>query len=355
MPAVILPEKVFHNEPYRSILHLLIDRKDDGLTLKEIQYSLIEEHFLNTTYRQKYLDDIIQNLIKQNKFKRYSIKSISRKKTKSNKARKLSTRTEKAENIRNNILGFLNRLKNINAIYKKDKKYFINDVFFNTGLKIQNKEVLDSYNCNNITSFPIDNSLSKNILYGLSKDLFNKFNDDEKSLIKKSIGQIEEKLRLIEELKFKKLNNIWIERIENFCNEVKNKKIKKAFKENMHQFLFMYTVLFVPVGNSFKRKKPPTEEEYFSYAYGAPIREFEGYLQKLKQTNNKNYKLFLKEFTKIWSETWFKKDYFFSPQDIEQIIHWAYQYLEEEYNLFPNGIAYSRYSEYKRNELVSYF
>ena len=80
MGAPITLNKIFREEPYRSIIHLLFEYRK-GLKLKHIQYVLFKNSNLHDYTVSKIKEDLgleYKDLIVSGKIKKYQIKQINR-------------------------------------------------------------------------------------------------------------------------------------------------------------------------------------------------------------------------------------------------------------------------------------
>ncbi len=346
-------ETIFKKEPTRSILNLLIEFQDkkEGLKQMHFRYALEKRYATSTQIKddpevncniirmKDFFGDRLDYLVQNNRIKKECI------------------------NNRQQLDYYLKQLgeKNLHMITKigngkKRARYQLRKDIYYEGIRIQNKEAFDFFSRDRIMSFPVKSSYRKNIVYGLSKRLFDTFNDTKKNIIKENIEEIEKRVKEIEEMKFKKLEEEWIDRIDKFCNETNNDKITKAFKENYWQFLALFDQAIL----NFCRSGPETsqmatKEEYIFYTLGIAKKSFRGFIPKQlsdefkrlqKEEEGKYSKATIHKFTKVWSELFFRKDYGFTLTEIKKIVEWAWKYAKDEYESHPFGIAFSSYGTY---------
>lgn len=382
MPAPLNPEKIFTDEPYRSIMNLLTEFKE-GLGLKDIQYALMKDHYLSVIGADVHnrLDERVEELVRSDKVKKYKMKIIKRKKKRS---RKNKEEHDKAANIRNNVFNFLKKLSNpkINAIYKEHKKYKIREDFRNEGLRLQNKSALDFFSQDKIMDFSIKSRPAKHILYGLSTEIYDKFSSDEKNIIQESLEKMGENIGVIEKIKIKTMLNELEERTNLFLNKTQSERIKKALKEH-HSALWDAAQIAI-LDNSLRDKGIqnqwkihssiskltfycalgwiftfPEEEDLtrkiqyhpvINSPYGIKLYNF------IKQLPNKSIKLTqnkIKKYLTAWSENFFSEDYKFLIDDINEMIEWSWNNRDLFFDFFPMSIAFSSYKDNMVNVLIS--
>ncbi len=382
MPAPLNPKKVFTDEPYRSIVFLLSEtknltnkeikeKKTEGLTLKQIQYALMEDHCLNTVGKEthNFLDDRIQMLTNKGLLKKYKMKSIKRKKKLREKNKK-NEKAEKAKVIRVNILSFLEKLaNNVNAIYKdEDNKYKLQPDFYKEGIRLENKERFDFFPLDKIMFFPVEYPrypkemiLGGHVIYGLSDEIYsNLFDDDDRGTIKNSLEKIESILKNIYDIKMKRLHEERDRRLKDFMESTKSDNIKEFLRKEGHlPYGMFYNGIALSEWDGVDILHSKTIFFYsFKYCtrFSAPIDEktiIEGdeYVTYMKKWMDEMDE---KEFCTRWSKNFFREDFGFSKSDIEEILQWGWDNRDLFEMCIPVEIAYSRYDKITDYQLINH-
>jgi len=374
MPASITIDKIFEIEPYRSMLNLLINFKKEGLTLKEIQYCIAKKHYLNhiSVDMKTKLDEAISYLLENGKIKKYQIKLINRKNKKRQKTiKKLSSKAENAEKVRNNIRNFLIKLmkKPIEAIDKQGNIYRISEFAYNIGVRLQNIESLDFFPSEKIIDFNITKKgyqdkeyiAKKVILYGLSKELFKNMRGVEKDF-ECLINEMDQCLEKI----IKKKKELWKnenrKRVKQFLNTTKNERIKKVLmNQNMDILgIFSFYVDLNKYDNSFLLKcidLTKSKEHFFlQFKYGITT-------QRSNISNLENNEKIIGiirwmdnlsnvEYGKLWCKTFSHKEYDLTRNDIYKIIEWVWDNRDFFDMFFPMDLALSLYGSRDENKMI---
>lgn len=285
MPASLTLEKVFTDEPYRSIMNLLIEFKDEGLTLKEIHYALSPKHYLKYGLKAlgEKLDEKVKALVDSRKLIKYEIKSIERKKRKKQTGE--SIKEEKAKLIRSNVINFLLRLKDpkVGAIYKDKKKYKINKDFYYESLRLRVKEDIDCWKTKFIDYYHVKNpeAVQGHIAYfGISTEISSKLTKGEKEAINDHLQNISESVSKIKEIRDKKVKQLYgdsffDERINKFIDNLKSessgiadffKKLDEHDKKLYQDFQMSEPVtLFLLFFNFYTSRSEHTKKDWYDF------------------------------------------------------------------------------------------
>lgn len=150
-----------------------------------------------------------------------------------------------------------NELKIIDAINKnrlgKVTKYILNQKYFNELNRMKNIGRLNSYKREEIMRFDLESPKTRrpiNLLYGISKDMFDDLNQKEKKEIKKHLVEIEKHLNGIEDIKTQHLE-----------------KTKKAKKNSSKKEIINTGIAFSRFGSLYTDFKLRGPHEYIPVKY----------------------------------------------------------------------------------------
>lgn len=202
MPAKITLEKAFKEDPYQSIITLLMKFKE-GLILREIMYALIEDYIPGFKWKRKSdgtryhhypfadkfgKEDVILNeWLKHGRIKRYEPK-MHRKKGEWNK--------KIAVNVRNNLRNHLKRMRQRGWVYKDGMKYKLAREVFAEKQRYPHLERLQSYPNDQLypsSSFPPEymekpsDYYTDIMLYGIPNEVIDKETNE---IITKELNKI---------------------------------------------------------------------------------------------------------------------------------------------------------------------
>lgn len=381
MSAPLTLIKALKEEPYRSIINLLIEIDPVGLTLKTMQYALLEEHALSIVGKQQtYFDKTIEDLTQARRFRKYKIKVINRIKDEG-KIEKIKNE-RRAKNV---TLNFLNRLKRINVVYKDGHHYKIDKRVCFEELQIQNKEAISFFPRDKMMPWKVKDRT--NVLYGLSKEVYNKFNDEEKKAFQIDSEQLEKSITNIEKSKIRVLTREIKERINTFIDKTSSEKIKKALNEfgGYNFWVSAQHVLILksewnPSGIWHVGSVDSISEDVFYEAMGwlseGPRGEY--LIKRQKHVHfedslpNVLYgedlcKFFsdvpdgriprseVDRYCRLWSERFFSNDYGFSLEEIEELIKWGWDNRDLFFDFYPLSIAFSSFEAYRPDIRLSEF
>lgn len=382
MKSRLSTENVFEKEHYRSILNLLIeyqDKKFEGKTgFRPMQFRyVLEKGYKNTQYvrvrreLKRFFGDRLEFLINDGRVVPGCITS------------------------KQNLSIFLNNLKNqpLNMIEssKENVRYRIKKDFYNEGLRIQNKAVIDGFPMDKIMSFPYDLPSEypnkhpthdipfKLILYGLSEDTYAKFTDNEKKGIENCLSAIEWHIENIEEIIVKASIDDRKKRTNIFLRKTKSEKIKKALREkNLNLWSALRDLLrenrrwyiWYKMGDMCSSELKEISKSIFYRSFGwifkvpgqkrfygqgpwhVVSRSYENELQHFIA----DYLMFgssediseneVKEYLKAWSEAFFLEDYEFSLDEVEEIIEWCWNNRDHFFDFWLKSLALSRHRDY---------
>lgn len=394
MPAHLTPKKVFINEPYKSIIFLLSETrnltneeikkgKTEGLTLKQIQYALMKEHYLYAVggNTHNFLDGRIEKLIRSKKFKKYEMKDIKREKKRrtQNKEKKLTERAEKARVVRNNILHFLNKLMNpkTNAIYqdKDNNKYKINLDFYNEGIRLENKDAIDFCPSKDIRYVPTFSSIQKyrdggHVIYGLSDEIYNSFDDKDRDFVQNGLKKINHFFDKLQKLKDNKHDEEIKKRLQRLLDSTNSNEIKRFIRKE-GDTLYWEICNGVMINQDTKDTIDITKsKKYFFLKFGFPfliLREMQDgesfppvFVHKelnegQKKCFSNKKKPHFTQYVQIWSErlTRYCEDtYSFTLSEIEEMLQWGWDNLDSFVKWRYPGIMYSIYDIYEENGIT---
>ena len=140
MGAPITLKKIFREEPYKSIINLLVEYQE-GLELKHIQYAIFENSILRDYTVRTINEDLgykIKDLIDSGKIKKYQIKQI-------NRIKKGKNQDNAGIRVRNNLVNFLKKMMvpPNQVIYKENGKYKLCDSSIEQLILDSDKEYID--------------------------------------------------------------------------------------------------------------------------------------------------------------------------------------------------------------------
>ena len=388
MPASLSRNNIFYIEPHQSIIAILSEYFDRGLSLKEIQYAIMEKHHLYHVdiETHKLLDNTIEKLVQSKRLKKYKMKKISKKKKKE---------STKAHDTRSNLSRILKELSGprINAIYKdkETKRYKLRSEVYNELIRTRNIDALSSYPCEQVLLVPFDpqseiQEIISWVIYGLPLNIFKKFTSEETQQVSTYLDQIEKNIEKIEEFRFNTVCRDWNNRVEKFLTKTECENIKKAFYENdenlwncLRDALFynipkvdykivdkkertasyvlgnvvdvskivfyrsMGWIFSVP-GYEKSTIRPPFIETNSSVKLSQFMDDYYSYSEcKTGKRISKMSKEEKKEYLKAWSEGVFSKDYNLSKNEVLMILEWCWNNRDILYDFWPYPISFSRH------------
>jgi DNA-binding Lrp family transcriptional regulator len=226
-------DNVYFKEPTRSILNLLMEyhRHGNGLEAKHFRYALSDEydsskntsHDLQVEYNIKKLQEFfgikLEKLYDNGEVIRGCITS------------------------RSNLNYYLKRLVELGVIKKIKKigkiaKYGFSNEYYREIIRNDNIKILNIYDQKSISIFNENDSEDlKNILYGISDNLFDSLSKSKKNEIKKHIHEIQEHIRRIYKIKMERINRIYLKKIKKILSDEKIKKSNNIKLDKNMKFL----------------------------------------------------------------------------------------------------------------------
>lgn len=319
MKKKITQKNMFHEEPTRSILNLLISfKKEGGLHVRAMEYALNPEKYIESRTSENGLsdDEELQCNIRRNKQNLFNKEIVEKGVLKS----------------REQLHYYLRILVGLNVIGKKGEwkktKYFIMNDAYNLGLRIQNKGALDLFPGDYIFTPHADTKGRKVLLYGLSESLYHKLGDDKKIIdgCLKEINQAVEKI-LTSFIKLEE--NDSKKREEDFLKSTENKKIKELLKNGVEVLYAFYP----RIGYN------KLFESQIDLTSSKP--DFKLFFTHLI---TRGYNMEEGEFCKIWSNKYFHHDYNLSLKDINELLEWVWDNRDFFNMIYPINMALSIYS-----------
>lgn len=324
-------KNVFIIEPYQSIIHLLYEFKDikGGLEAKYFRYALIKNHDAKNNSNPEglhkrtmvtlhnFFGNKLDNLIKLGLIKK---DCISSRKNLDNFLRKLSS--EEIEILSKNKK-------------KKVIRYKLNKSYYNEGIRIQNKEVIDLYHMDFIfqkeIGIPDKFIIGRQVLYGLSKKEFDSFNSQDRSKIIENLNKIEQLISEIDNIKNEKIWNNWKYKYNFLINKYKNNRFRQFAK---FLYLALLNVLEGEISGEMPKEYSVVKCEYEE----SPVL---WHLSRSPKT--KRICKFINWVYKNWSDDWFKKHSGLTSDQAEDFLKIMRKEAEKFHNTFKYPISFSRY------------
>ncbi len=246
--------------------------------------------------------------------------------------------------------------------HDKGVKYFINDIAYKESLKNQNKESIDFFPSDKIKAFQGKDDLEKHIIYGLSDDLFkNIFNQNDRNLVMNNLKKIDiflDEIYKIKEKRFFEERDKLIDILQRNTKSSKIKNILSEIKDHLYGIFFNYIAL-----NLYEGADICTSKTLFFFVFGYPLKKEININQEIRIRKNisdamnklfnlkdkKSVDSYLEEFCRIWSKSFFYKDYDLSLGEIKELIQWGWDNKEFIKLAIPIEIAYSKFHIYSDN------
>jgi len=342
----IKKEDYFKIQPYKSILFMLMNYLKKGLKPMHIRYELGME----TKDRDGNVFRAKLKILDSEGNPTTNAKDIE--KTLAEKRYLFQNRIKK-DCIRysKHLREKLSILETAGIIFKEKGYYKIHTDFFNIGWKIAGIETFCSY--------PDDQTLvkvhfrdqkeviqntpggTKVIIQGLNLESLDIKGDDEKfKEIMENVKKINDAVENLDEIKRKRINDMWSFKVKKFCDKTKSKQIKKAMEESNENFLFTIDAIITA-----NRLDNVIEKEI--------MKVFEWEKKKIYELDNKKIsKAELKRDLKDWSKDIFLKEYNFSLDELKEIEDWQYEVAEWYIHQVPSSIIALCFIDWLDNPII---
>lgn len=379
----ITQKNIFDKPHYKSIIRLLIEYQDKkfqgkiGLKTIHFRYALEKNYRKSTDSRVKSTIKTLEPWFEEKLIELYNTKAI----------------TSECITSKQNLAKFLNNLERppIKIIYKigqkPDVRYYLKKEVYNEGIRLENKDAIDFCPQRDIRYVPIKNKatfgseyrVGGHVIYGLSDEIYNSFDDKDKDFIQNGLKKINRFLDKLYELKTNKHYEEKDERLQKLLNSTNSNEIKRFIKKD-GDFLYGEIYNGVVINQDTKHTLDITEsKKYFFVKFGFPFLIFKElhygepyprvFIRKElidaqnkyfynKRPKNESVKKNFDKYAQIWSNvlTEFCDDaYSFTLEEIEEMLQWGWDNLDFFIKWKYLGIMYSRYDLYEKNGLTKLF
>ncbi|MCJ7570961.1 MAG: hypothetical protein MUO82_03670 [Candidatus Thermoplasmatota archaeon] len=325
----IKKEDFFKNQPYKSILHMLMTFQKQGLKPKHFRYELGKDtkdsngNICRAELIVFYQDGKITATAKTIEHDLGEKRHLY-----NDKIEKGCIRYPKQLREKLSILEFAEIIFNDGGYYKICKD------FFNTGWKIAGIDTFNLYPNEQTLIEGCDNIKTKKIIIqGLNLEFLHIKDGDEKfKKIKDSIKKINDAVQELQNIKEDRIKDMWSFKVKEFCSKTKSKRIKQALKGNIWAF-FSFTQMYI---------FDCTEKEI--------INVFEVENKMIYEcANTKKGREILKPFSKKV----FSKEYNFSFNDWKEIIDLRYEVAKWLIHYMPFSITALCFADFSDNPIIT--
>ena len=159
---------------------------------------------------------------------------------------------------------------------------------------------------------------SKQIIYGLSKNQYEKLNSNDQETIKKSLKKIEQQINYIKKIKYEEIMAKLKEKLGEIYTQTKSKQIKNLI--DMEYGILLGIIDMTIFAN-------------------------------IDQMDNISKKMFIHNIGQ-WSKYPPVREFNLSYNDVDELSKWAWKNRNFFCSLHPYSIAFSSYEEYEPNPFI---